>query len=223
MAIRTKAVPTGATGEILGVHINSHISPPVATWGAGTGPISRDYFADDNISFVAAVGGINILSTSEKEFSADDQLIFNALVGGINELNDLSLYASTTPYPYIPDKDLLNFTPSVAGVNRMFFNPTREDIIDFAASVAGINTLTQLVVSKTAGTDNIDFTPLVAGTNTLNQIVISKTAGTDSIDFTASVAGTNTLMRVVLEDDAGSDSITFTAPSVAGVNTLTTI
>lgn len=156
-----------------------------------------------------------------------DNIEFLAETGGVNTLDTVVVFASTTPYPYIPDKDIINFTPSVAGVNRMFFNPTREDNIDFTPSVAGINTLTQVVVSKTAGTDNIDFTAVsVAGINTITSSLPPRniTAGTDNIDFTAPmVAGTNTLTRVVLEDDVGSDSITFTAPSVAGVNTLTTI
>ena len=145
-----------------------------------------------------------------------------------NTLDFIAVFASTTPYPYIPDRDAIVFGTEISGTNTLTTIIINKNIgndgILFSSEISGTNTLTSVVVSKNTGRDELIFGAEIAGVNTLSPIVINKAVDADALAFSSEIAGTNTLARVVIEDDAGSDSLVFdSAINTSSVNTLTTI
>lgn len=159
--------------------------------------------------------------------SLSDSIDFSSELANDNTLDFIAVFASTTPYPYIPDRDVIVFDAEISGTNTLttiIINKNTDDGILFSSEVAGTNTLTQVVVNKNTGRDELLFGAEIAGVNTLRAVVINTTVDADTIAFSSEVAGVNTLIRVVLEDDTGSDTLVFDSSiDTSSVNTLTTI
>jgi hypothetical protein len=156
-----------------------------------------------------------------------DSIDFSSELANDNTLDFIAVFASTTPYPYILDRDTIVFGAELSNDSRMFPNPPKLDDIIFGAEVAGTNSLTQVVVNKDTGRDELIFGVEIAGVNTITSslpprnIVLSTP---DTLGFSSEIAGTNTLVRVVLEHDVESDNLVFdSAINTSSVNTLTTI